>query len=69
MPEVWVLSPDAETLEVLHLHDGRLVTTVLLKDGSVAPLRFPAATVDIAAIWAEAKWKRRRMPKHPAPNF
>jgi len=55
VPEVWVLSPEAETLEVLQLRDSHLITTALLKEGSVAPLHFPAAVVDIAAIWAEAK--------------
>ena len=55
VPEVWVLSPEAETLEVLQLRDGRLITTSLLREGSIAPLHFPAATVDLAAIWAAAK--------------
>ncbi len=50
-PEVWVLSPEAETLEVLQLQDGRLATTALLREGSIAPLHFPAAVVDVAAIW------------------
>jgi Uma2 family endonuclease len=50
-PEVWVLSPEAQTVEVLQLKDGRLTTTVLLKEGRLAPQYFPDAGIDIAAIW------------------
>jgi len=35
VPEVWVLSPEAETLEVLQLRDPRLVTTALLRERTV----------------------------------
>jgi Uma2 family endonuclease len=53
VPEVWVVSPEAQTVEVLLLKDGRLATTSLLREGHVTPTRFPAACVDIAAIWAK----------------
>jgi Uma2 family endonuclease len=33
VPEVWVLSPEAQTLEVLQLRDGHLITTSLLAAG------------------------------------
>jgi len=52
VPEVWVVSPEAQTVEVLLLNqDRRLVTTSLLRDGQLKPARFPEASVDIAAIW------------------
>jgi Uma2 family endonuclease len=51
VPEVWVVSPEAQTVEVLLLQDGRLATTSLLQQGELKPSRFPEATVDIAAIW------------------
>jgi Uma2 family endonuclease len=51
VPEVWVASPEAQTVEVLLLQDGRLVTTSLLREGQLKPTRFPEASVDIAAIW------------------
>jgi Uma2 family endonuclease len=41
VPEVWVLSPEAETFEVLQLRDGCLITTALLGEVTVAPLHFP----------------------------
>ncbi len=51
VPEVWVVSPEAQTVEVLLLQDGRLVTTSLLREGRLKPARFPDAAVDISAIW------------------
>jgi Uma2 family endonuclease len=51
VPEVWVVSPEAQTIEILLLQDGRLVTTTLLQHGQLKPTRFPDAIVDIAAIW------------------
>ena len=51
VPEVWVLSPEAQTVEVLQLREGRLATAALLREGRIAPLHFPDASVDIAAIW------------------
>jgi Uma2 family endonuclease len=51
VPEVWVVSPEAQTVEVMLLQDGRLATTSLLREGALQPTRFPEATVDIVAIW------------------
>jgi Uma2 family endonuclease len=52
VPEVWVVSPEAQTVEVLLLNeDRRLATTSLLREGELKPTRFPEASVDIAAIW------------------
>jgi len=55
VPEVWVLSPEAETVEILQIQDGRLASTAVLKEGQIAPLHFPAAVVDIPAIWPTSK--------------
>jgi Uma2 family endonuclease len=51
VPEVWVVSPEAQTVEVLLLQDGRLATTTLLRESQLKPTRFPEASVDISAIW------------------
>lgn len=51
VPEVWVVSREAQTVEVLLLQDGRLTTAKLLREGQLTPIRFPDAAVDIASIW------------------
>jgi Uma2 family endonuclease len=51
VPEVWVVSPEAQMVEILLLQNGRLATTSLLRDGELKPNRFPEASVDLAAIW------------------
>jgi len=51
VPEVWVVSPEAQTVEVMLLKDGRLSTAALLREGQLKPEHFPEAAVDIASIW------------------
>jgi len=51
VPEVWVVSPEARTVEVLSLKEGRLSTTALLREGLLKPAQFPGVAVDIRAIW------------------
>ena len=51
VPEVWVVSPEAQTVEVLQLKEGRLSTAVLLREGQLRPSQFPGAAIDIASIW------------------
>ena len=51
VPEVWVVSPEAQTVEVLLLQGGRLVTALLLRESQLKPTRFPESSVDVAAIW------------------
>jgi Uma2 family endonuclease len=51
VPEVWVVSPEAQTVEVLLFEDGRLTTTALLREGQLKPARFPEIAVDIASVW------------------
>jgi Uma2 family endonuclease len=51
VPEVWVVSPEARTCEVLLLKDGRLQTTAVLREGQLQPSHLPGVSIDIAAIW------------------
>jgi Uma2 family endonuclease len=51
VPEVWVVSPEAQTVEVLLLQDGRLATAALLRRGELRPVHFPCAEVEVSAIW------------------
>lgn len=51
VPEVWVVSPEAQTVEVMLLKDGRLSTAALLREGQLKPTHFSGAGVEIASIW------------------
>ena len=51
VPEVWVISPEALTVEVLLLKDGKLTTEALLRQGTLRPSHFPNAAIEIEAIW------------------
>lgn len=53
VPEVWVVSPEAQTVEVLLLQDGRLTTSALLREGRLTPAHFPEAEVEVSGIWAK----------------
>jgi len=51
VPEIWVVSPEARSVEVLSLKDGKLATTALSREGLLQPAHFPGVTVNIADIW------------------
>ncbi len=53
VPEVWVLSPEARTFEVLQLVDGKLRTAQVVTQGQLAPVRFSNVAVDVSSIWPE----------------
>jgi Uma2 family endonuclease len=53
VPEVWVISPEARTVEVLYLEQGYLHSTHILARGTLKPKLFPNVTVDIASIWPD----------------
>jgi Uma2 family endonuclease len=53
VPEVWVISPEARTVEVLHLENGYLHRAQILAEGVLTPRLFPRVTVDIAGIWPD----------------
>jgi Uma2 family endonuclease len=51
LPELWILSQDDRTVEVLLLEDGRLHRNAIVAEGSLKPIRFPQVAIDIASIW------------------
>jgi Uma2 family endonuclease len=53
VPEVWVLSPEAEAVEILVLRDGRFERKGIFVDGAIEPTKFPGVTIDIPSIWPE----------------
>jgi len=53
VPEVWVLSPEARTVEVLRLENGKLRTVQVVSEGQIRPLCFPEVVVDVPFIWPD----------------
>jgi Uma2 family endonuclease len=51
LEEVWLISPQAATVEVLLLQDGALRQSQILTEGILKPKHFPGVEIDIAAIW------------------
>ena len=52
-PEVWLVSPEAATVEVLYLEEGKLRRSAILAEGILKPKHFPAVEIDIAQIWPD----------------
>jgi Uma2 family endonuclease len=52
-PEVWILSPEAQTAEVLLLENNKLVTNRVLAQGHLSPKHFPLVAVEVSAIWPD----------------
>jgi Uma2 family endonuclease len=53
VPEVWIVSPQEGTVEVIQFDDGQLRTTSVLTNGILKPREFPHVQVDIAQIWPD----------------
>ncbi|HEY4359328.1 MAG TPA: Uma2 family endonuclease [Bryobacteraceae bacterium] len=53
VPEVWFISPEAHSVEVQRLRDGKLERTAILMEGSIEPSRFPGVSVDIPSLFPE----------------
>lgn len=51
VPEAWIASPQAESVEVRLLRAGKLERTAILVDGIVQPTRFPGVSIEINSIW------------------
>ena len=53
VPEVWLCSPEARSVEVRRLSEGKLARTAILVDGAVEARQFPGVSVGIPEIWPE----------------
>ena len=51
--EVWLVSPEAATVEVLYLQEGKLRRSVILADGVLKPKHFPTVQIDVFRIWPD----------------
>jgi Uma2 family endonuclease len=56
VPEAWIISPEAETIEVRELHEGRLQRTAIIAEGELRPTRFPNVSIPVSAsLWPELR--------------
>jgi Uma2 family endonuclease len=53
VPEMWVVSPEARTVEVLYLESGFLRSALALAQGVLEPKHFPGVQIQIAGIWPD----------------
>jgi len=53
VPEVWLVSPEAKTVEVRLLKEGNLERTAILTEGSVEPSKFPGVAISASDVFPE----------------
>ena len=53
VPEAWVFSPEAESIEVRLLQGGRLTRSAILAEGVLRPTRFPGVSIQVETIWPD----------------
>jgi len=51
--EVWLISQQAGTVEILLLQDGALRQSRILTEGILKPKHFPGVQIDISGIWPD----------------
>jgi Uma2 family endonuclease len=59
VPEVWVVSPEARTFEVLTRENGSLHVAQTLSHGVFTSPRYPQVTVNIEDLWSD--WRPQRV--------
>jgi Uma2 family endonuclease len=53
VPEAWLVSPEARSVDIRLLVDGQLTTTSVLVEGELHPTQFPEVSIPVAAIWPD----------------
>jgi Uma2 family endonuclease len=51
VPEVWIVSPEALSIEVRLLRDSKLALEKIVLEGTIEPFRFPGVSIPVAEIW------------------
>ena len=51
VPEVWLMSIEARTIEVLLLKDGDYTERRLVNEGTLSPRHFPQVSIQVAELW------------------
>lgn len=53
VPEAWIVSPKAKSVEIHLLSEGKLASTKIVVNGEIQPTRFPGVSIPVAEIWPE----------------
>jgi Uma2 family endonuclease len=53
VPEAWLVSPEARSVEIRLLAEGRLAVSEVLVSGDLHPVRFPQVAVGVPAIYPD----------------
>jgi Uma2 family endonuclease len=53
--EAWIISPEAETVEVRQLREGRLDRIAIVAEGNLQPARFPGVSIRVLALWPDPR--------------
>jgi Uma2 family endonuclease len=53
VPEVWLVSPEAQTVEIRQLKDGKLERISILAEGSLQPSQFQEVTVSVPGLFPD----------------
>jgi len=51
VPEVWIVSPEALSVEVRLLRDSKLALERIVLEGAIEPSRFPGVSIPVAEFW------------------
>jgi len=51
VPEVWIVAPEGETVEVRLLREGKLCVDKIVAEGTLEPSRFPGVKILVPEIW------------------
>jgi Uma2 family endonuclease len=51
--EAWLVSPEAQSVEIRRLDEGKLVTTGIVVGGMLQPMGFPEIAIPVSDIWPE----------------
>ena len=51
--ELWIVFPEAQTVEVLLFQNGKLVTERVVTQGQLSSKVFPGVAIDVSSIWPD----------------
>ena len=53
VPEMWIISPEAQTIEVILLENSKLIAHGVVTQGQLSPKSFPGVSVELSSIWPD----------------